>query len=68
MKHYVISIVQDDLLNQRIYKLNSENKPSKDELNKLGIDFNSKRKDKIIIDEVSEQLQEYIEGIWLNKK
>jgi hypothetical protein len=50
----------------KIYKFKSETIPSKNKLIEFGLDFDSKRKEKIQIEEVSKQLQNHLDGINLN--
>ena len=66
MKYFIIMIICDDMNYSKIYKFKSETIPSKNKLIEFGLDFDSKRKEKIQIEEVSKQLQNHLDGINLN--
>ena len=66
MKVFIITVNQRDVLTPRLYKVFADEAPSAERLIELGANIHPPRKDKVTIDEVSNELARAISNaIWL---
>lgn len=65
MNNYIITVKQSDVSTPRLYKMESNNEPTIEELKELGINYHAPREDTITIDQVSDALYTAMPARWI---